>query len=105
MFQVDESKLNRVDRLGLAWCRLICYKWDELIGKKPDGFDDLPDTNPKRKPWQKRKPSKADYIRPAYKAIEEIIGEANCIRCWWLFFLGKTEDEWLRWYVARRIRE
>lgn len=104
MLQVDESKLNRIDRLGLAYCRLNDYQWDDLIGPKPEGFDDLPRSVKRRWPWQKKKPCKSDYIRPAIEGIESIIGEANISRCWWLFVLGKTEEEWFRWYVSERFK-
>ena len=104
MLRIDESKLNRIDRLGLAYCRLNCYQWDDLVGPKPEGFDDLPRSASRHMPWQKKKPSKSDYIRPAIEGIKSIIGEANASRCWWLFVLGKTEEEWFRWYVTERFK-
>lgn len=30
---IDESKLSPVERLGLAYCRLNCWIWDELERK------------------------------------------------------------------------
>ena len=59
------QNLNKIDRLGLAYCRLNCWEWDNIIGPKPEGFD-------------------------------------NASRCWWKFILGKTEDEWFRWFVSRK---
>lgn len=114
---VDESKLNKLDRLGLAWCRFNRWEWDELAGPKPDGFDDLPEFDPYEaerakhpytmkllskvhpKRYAKRL-SKSDFTRPALKGIEHEIGEANASRCWWIFELGRTEDEWRRWYCS-----
>lgn len=93
MIDVDESKLDRIDRLGLACCRLDCFEWDEIIGEKPDGFDALPN-------YVKGKLSRYDYVRPASLGVKSIIGEANASRCWWKFVLGKTEEEWFRWYVS-----
>lgn len=105
MIQVDESILNRTDRLGLAYCRLNNGEWDEILGPKPAGFDDLPRFPQKPKwPWQKKGPSKADFTWPAMRAIELIIGEANRDRCLWLFMLRKTEKEWFRWYVTERFK-
>ena len=100
----DESSLTRTDRLGLAYCRLNCWGWDEILGPKPEGFDEMPDTddgyaNGKRTVY----PTKADYITPAMKGIEDIIGEANTSRCWWVFELGRTEEEWFRWYTRDRL--
>jgi hypothetical protein len=90
-----------LDRLGLAWCRLNRFEWDDLIGPKPDGFDALPNNPPKRWiPFLKRKPSKTDYIAPALDAIESIIGEANTSRYWWTLHMHRTEEEWFRWYTG-----
>lgn len=95
MIAVDESELDRIDRLGLAYCRLNSFGWDEIIGEKPPGFDELPN-------YVKGKESKYDYVHPAILGIESIIGKANTSRCWWVFELGKPEEEWLRWYVSER---
>lgn len=54
---------------------------------------------------EKKQLCKEDYIRPAMRAIKSIIGDANVSRCWWLFELGKTEDEWLRWYITEHFKE
>lgn len=100
----EESALNRIDRLGLAFCRLNCWEWDELLGKKPDGFDGLPDYHKRSWPWTKENSAKDYYIRPAIKAIESIIGPANISRCWWKFALGKSEEEWFQWYISECFR-
>ena len=92
-----------IDRLGLAYWRLSRWEWDELLGSKPEGFDELPNVWYKRWPWEKRKPSKEDYVRRPMRAIVAIIGEANVSRCWWAFELGKDFDEWLHWYLTGQI--
>lgn len=99
---IDESELNRVDRLGLAYCRISSYGWDDILGDKPPLYDNLPNYVPEpRVPFLKRKPSKHQYIWPAARAIRSIIGEANISRCWWKFVLGKSEDDWFHWYVGQ----
>lgn len=100
---MDESNLSKIDRLGLAYCRLINYEWDDILGPKPKGFDDLPRSSPK-KIWLKRQPCKTGFVRPAMKGIEAMIGEANCSRCWWVFKLGRSEEEWFHWYITERFR-
>lgn len=45
---VVEEDLTHEERLALAWCRLNRWEWDEYIGPKPDGFDDLPNCFPVR---------------------------------------------------------
>lgn len=103
MIEVDESKLSKKDRLGLAWCRLNCYAWDEILGPKPSGFEAMPDFSTKQL-FRKKRQCKHDYVLPAMRAIESIIGRANISRCWWLFQLGRTEEEWFQWYVTERFR-
>lgn len=102
--EVDDSMLSAVDRLGVAACRLNCWEWDEIIGPKPEGYDQLPRYIPER-PFRIRKGlSKHDYTKPAIKAIESIIGKANISRCWWKYVLGRDETEWLKWYVNEHVK-
>jgi len=80
---VDEESLNFRDRLGLACCRLSCGEWDEFLGPEPE---------------------EDDYTYSSMRAIEDILGSAECSKYWWLFALGRTEEEWMKWYVRDRIR-
>lgn len=96
---VDESKLSKEDRLGLAYCRLNSWKWDELFGPKPVGFEDLPDYN---RPGE-TKITKGDYISPIMRSIELNCSDMTLSRCWWIFELEKTEEEWIAWYFGERL--
>ena len=97
---VDESRLTQNERLALAYGRLSGYLWDPILGPKPEGFDDLPRYTEPRRFTRKRTPCKSDFVRPAMKAIESIIGEAATSRFWWVYGLGRTEEEWFRWYIS-----
>lgn len=79
---IDERKLSITDRLGLAYCRLNSYEWDDLLAGEP-----ATDTS---------------TCCRKMMAIQEIIGEANTSRCWWKFNLGRTEDEWREWYYNKQ---
>lgn len=106
--RIDETKLNTIDRLGLAYCRLNSYEWDDICGKKPKDFDGLPDTGyeTRRGVWRlTTKRSKCDYILPLIALINHIIGEENTSRCWWKFVRGKTETEWFQWWMENSIKE
>ncbi|MBD5151288.1 MAG: hypothetical protein HDT16_02060 [Oscillibacter sp.] len=116
----EEASLSQIDRLGLAFCRLNCWEWDDIVGPKPEGFDDLrisdrfsveryrhpflmwvlekidPDT-------YQRGRYKFDYTHPAIEAITSVIGEANTSRCWWKFELRRTETEWWNWYCTEKF--
>lgn len=89
MQDIDESELSPVERLGLAWCRLNGFEWDELVGPKPEGFDELPDI-------PKAIPSKYCFVRRHMESIEQTLGHEYLNLCWWRFELGKSEEEWLR---------
>lgn len=98
--QPNELELDRVERLALAYIRLDNYEWDAIVGPKPPGFDRLPTSTKKYPLIIRRKLCKADYVRPAMIAIESIIGKANISRVWWKYGLGRTEEEWFRWYCS-----
>lgn len=103
---IDEAALSRTDRLGLAYCRLNCYQWDDLVGPKPEGFDDLPENLTFAQRLHDRSARcQSDFVRPALLGIESIIGEAATSRCWWKFRLGRSEEEWFAWYVTQRFNE
>ena len=101
--QVDESTLSWQDRLGLAYCRLNCWQWDELLGPKPEGFDALPNSRTGRGRSRKSEPCKSDYILPATAVIRGIIGRVNISRCWWKFVLKKSDEEWLAFLIKARL--
>ena len=103
---IDASSLNKTDRLGLAYWRLKCALWDEILGPKPEGFDDLPKFSKDiKRPFRalQHTRSKFDYTDAAAESIERIIGEANTSRFWWVVVGRKTEEEWLRWYTVERF--
>ena len=91
-----------IDRLGLAYWRLNHLEWDELLGPKPEGFDELPNFWEKRWPWEKRKPSKEDHTRRPMAAIRSLIGEVNISRYWLKYEYG-CEDQWLQYYLTGNI--
>lgn len=58
-------------RLGMAYRRLSCFEWDELMGEKPEGVDEMPNYS-KPRLFGKRKPCKWDYVRPAVRLLREV---------------------------------
>lgn len=98
--QADGS-VDYLERLGIAWCRLSNWQWDELLGDKPEGFDDLPETVPFRRFFPKRENCKMNIVLPLMNKIERIIGDAGTSRAWWKYELGRSEEEWREWYEKR----
>lgn len=87
MKNIDETTLNFEQRLGLAYCRLNSWQWDDIIGPKPNDFDNIENLLVKN-----------EYLYEPFQRIINIIGERNCNKYWWMFVLDKTEDEWVEWY-------
>lgn len=98
---IDEAGLTREERLGLAACRMNCWMWDEYIGPKPEGFDQLPTYTIKHDPAIL---TKFDVLEMPTRLIKSEIGEANISKYWWIFELGETEEAWKKWYETERVR-
>lgn len=92
MKNIDETTLNFEQRLGLAYCRLNSWQWDDIVGPKPNDFDSIEDLS-----------VKSEYLHEPFQRIANIIGERNCNKYWWIFVLDKTEDEWVEWYYRDYI--
>ena len=81
-----------IERLGLAWVKLNKYQWDEILGDKPDGFDEM--TTPER--------YDCGIISKQMRRIEDLLGEhhkAITSMCWWKFELKEDINSWIDWYL------
>ena len=96
----ENANLTVEERLGLAYCRLNSYLWDELIAPCPEGFYDLPCFSNGAGVLTREK-----YIRRPRKQIKEYLGEAKTSMYWWKFALGRSESEWREWYFVERLEE
>ena len=80
------------DRLGKAYCRLNCFKWDLIFGKAPDN-------------WQ-RMSNKEKYHDPVFKQawdiLKESLTEKEKSMYWWTIELKRTKEEWLCWWNGRK---
>lgn len=103
MREIEEGTLFSIERLGLAYCRLNVFEWDEIVGEKPPGFDkmpDFPESSDSLDLMKRNYLTKHDFLQPAIEAIRELIGEANTSRCWWKFQKIGSEAEWFKWYCG-----
>lgn len=93
----DEATLTDEERLGLAYCRLLDHQWDSYIGKKPEGYDELPEFS------NGGEPSKHWFAVPRIVGIVRLLGEAKVSWYYWKFVLGRTYDEWVRWWLEQEM--
>lgn len=91
------------ERLAQAYLRLMQCEWDDLVGKKPLGFDDMPLIGESRL-FRKSKPGRFDYTYPASEMIKEILGPAQLSQLLWTINHGHAGKEWLQWYISVGIR-
>lgn len=94
-------KEELTERLYKAYDTFERCEWDEIAGKKPDGFDDLP-RYPKAAFLRKKgqEGSRYELVKPIMKHIEEIVGVAELSRYYWTTNMGFTDDEWLEMYLT-----
>lgn len=98
--EVDEEKLDRTERLVLAWHRLNGYQWDAYVGPKPDGFDSLPDYLTPRPLTGHRPLCKSYYVRPVMTAIEETIGAFPLSKFYCDHLSKDTTEDFIQWYFS-----
>ena len=90
-------------RLGLAYNTLQRWEWDDLLGEKPEGFDQLPKFS-KPNIFGRRKRCKYDYIEPAIRTIREICPMVDYWACKYdpERAVG-SEIQWFHRYAALRM--
>jgi hypothetical protein len=87
LYLLDTQVLARI------YNNLNSWKWDEALGKKPEGWDALP-------AWDKEHKviTKAEIIRPIMDMIESIIGKKECLRHHWVSGLNRTNEQFEVWW-------
>lgn len=81
-----ESLRDDRDRLGHLYVNINSYIWDELLGEKYPGYDDMT--------YQQ----KHEIIGPYFTFVERELSEEETSMYWWLFGLNETYAEWHKWY-------
>ena len=84
---VDFSKLS-VARLGEAYVNMNGWKWDEICGPKPEGFDEM----------TSREKYELPAFKKAFRKIRLYLTYEQMSMFWWTIELGKTYEEWREWY-------
>lgn len=70
---LDFNKMS-TETLFSIWKNTNAYRWDEALGPKPEGFDDMPD----RRGWRFWiKETKDDYTGPIFNVVNRLIPYAT----------------------------
>lgn len=93
------KELTRQDMIEIRR-KINCYEWDERLGEKPDGWDDMPDFVLSK---QHKIPAKTDIVRPIMKEIEKSISEKQLMKYWHIAELGSTKLQYELWWAKRKI--
>ena len=72
-------KLNSLttDELCEIYYNLNGFRWDDRIGEKPDGFDNLPTRRYKLYHIFTRRTTKKDYVEPMFMIVKDILPEED----------------------------
>ena len=98
-------KLNSLttEELCEIYYNLNCFRWDDRIGEKPDGFDDLPRNRFKWYHRFTRKTTKRDYVEPMLMIVKDILPEKDYSH--WLNvkkYKMMTNEQFERFWRARK---
>lgn len=86
---VDRLSKFDLETLGRWYCDLNCYRL-------PQGFPvDIGDVF---------QGCDSAMFKTAFDVVSELLGDAECSRAWWIYQLGRTEEEWRAWWSARITR-
>lgn len=94
----EKPDMSETDRLGLAYCRLNSWLWDDIVGECPKDFYSLPR-------YASCEKSRRVYIEQPFKELREKLGAENCSKYWWIYKLGEPEDAWREWYFYEREKQ
>lgn len=78
-----------VERIGLGFCRMNCFEWDEeLFGPPPEGWDKLNNAEKYKHP----------EFRHCVRMIDDILPEKMQSMYWWIIELNSTYKKWEEWW-------
>ncbi|HBF65888.1 MAG TPA: hypothetical protein DDW34_09265 [Clostridium sp.] len=73
-------------KLAELWNEANGWRWPEDLGVKPEGWEDMSTRQ------------KGKVLTPIVKKIEKMIGEKELLRYHHLFNLGRSNEEFERWW-------
>lgn len=77
------------------------WEWPDDLPSKPEGFDEMPYYFLRDDPRRYTEPCKFTASWLVAKRIEGIIGEKECLRWHHLHNLGRTNEQFEKWWRSR----
>ena len=98
-----EQALNKLptfenEELCEIYYNLNAWQWDDRLGEKPIGFDEMPIV-------ARFKRGKFDYADPICQVITEIVGEKELLKHWHLKGLKRTEKEFNTFWNCHIVQQ
>lgn len=73
-------------------------EWHELLGRKPGGFDELPEI-------RVFGADQRHYLKPIYDAISALVPEKELMRYHHIYNLNRSNQEFEIWWKRKKIME
>lgn len=81
-----------------VWCNLNCWKWDELLGEKPEDWDNIPS-------YIDNIHSKNDYISPIMHQIDKTVKHKDISYYWnCVYHNDMTKSEFKTWHMKNHSK-
>lgn len=85
-----------MDILFRFWCNVNCHCIYDNLRPKLDFIFSFINVHRKYRLSHRW----ADLINSfVYKILDRFLPEEGKSKCWWVYIMGRTEDEWHRWYL------
>lgn len=103
--EIEQRLLNLSEvELCQVYHSVNAWEWNDLLGPKPEGFDDLPLFNYKWYHEVFRRKAKETYTHPIYCAVSKLVPVKELMRYHHTHNLRSTNEEFERWWSNRRTQ-
>lgn len=89
---MDTKELDKIDidRLGLAYCQMNGFIWDEIFGEPPKDWNS---------PYKDNKTRHKDpHFQECFRYLESRLTSRQQSMYWWTIQLKRSYQEWAEWY-------
>jgi hypothetical protein len=84
--------------LAEIWNKLNGWEWDDRLGERPDGWNEMPRSS------KGTKFSKYFYIKPYIEQVREKAGEKGCLKYHHLYNLKRSRIQFEVYWIKRQFR-